>query len=156
MQTEGTNGGGLGTRPCRAMAELLLLAVLKAAESSSCSFMFFLFSLTPSPILSLPYTCCLLPQASPDTPIIVALNIFHERRVSALPIVNSEGGMSLSLSVVHGVDMFFLGAVKQKFRSMDFPEASSFLWDMPSHCAVKHNAIFFLQEKLLTFMPSSM
>ena len=69
------------------------------------------------------------------------------------------GGMSLSLSVVHGVDMFFLGVVKQKFRSMDFPEASSFLWDiwdMPSHCAVKHNAIFFLQEKLLTFMPSLM
>jgi len=29
--------------------------------------------------------------ASPDTPIIVALNIFNERRVSALPIVNSSG-----------------------------------------------------------------
>lgn len=32
-----------------------------------------------------------LSQASPSTPIIVALNIFHEKRVSALPIVNDEG-----------------------------------------------------------------
>lgn len=29
--------------------------------------------------------------ASPDTPIITALNIFHERRVSALPIVEASG-----------------------------------------------------------------
>ena len=30
-------------------------------------------------------------QASPDTPIIKALNIFHESRVSALPIVDETG-----------------------------------------------------------------
>eukprot|EP00731_Ephydatia_muelleri_P030371 Em0021g894a len=29
--------------------------------------------------------------ASPDTPIIVALNMFHEKRVSALPIVDASG-----------------------------------------------------------------
>ena len=29
--------------------------------------------------------------ASPDTPIIVALNMFHEKRVSALPIVDVSG-----------------------------------------------------------------
>ena len=32
--------------------------------------------------------------------------------------------------MLHGVDMFFLGVVKQKFRNVDFPEASSFLWDV--------------------------
>ncbi len=31
------------------------------------------------------------PQAHPDTPIISALNMFHERRVSALPIVDRSG-----------------------------------------------------------------
>ena len=30
-------------------------------------------------------------QATPDTPIIVALNIFIAKRVSALPIVDSTG-----------------------------------------------------------------
>ena len=30
-------------------------------------------------------------QATPDTPIIKALNIFHESRVSALPIVDETG-----------------------------------------------------------------
>ena len=30
-------------------------------------------------------------QATPDTPIIKALNIFHESRVSALPIVDEIG-----------------------------------------------------------------
>ena len=30
-------------------------------------------------------------QATETMPIIAALNTFHERRVSALPIVNSEG-----------------------------------------------------------------
>ena len=37
-----------------------------------------------------PTTFALL-QASPNTPIITALNMFHERRVSALPIVDAFG-----------------------------------------------------------------
>ena len=60
----------------------------------------FFHSLSLPSSLSFPFACSFLPQACPDTPIIVALNIFHERRVSALPIVNSEGGASLSLPVV--------------------------------------------------------
>ena len=38
---------------------------------------------------------CVCVQATPDTPIIKALNIFHESRVSALPIVD-EGGKGSS------------------------------------------------------------
>lgn len=30
-------------------------------------------------------------QATPDTPLIEALNMFVERRISALPIVSGEG-----------------------------------------------------------------
>ena len=36
--------------------------------------------------------------ASPDTPIIVALNMFHEKRVSALPIVDASGKGDVQLS----------------------------------------------------------
>ncbi len=35
-------------------------------------------------------SCALIVQASQDTPIITALNLFHENRVSALPIVDSN------------------------------------------------------------------
>ncbi len=37
------------------------------------------------------YEFCLALQAKLDTPLITALNIFVEKRISALPIVDEEG-----------------------------------------------------------------